>query len=234
MERIIQTGKNNQSLVKALQIISFVFMLFMVVLCLALLKRNNISVGNAEAFAALLSGNAVRIAAIIITFTVVKSFALVFPPAIIFAVSGLVFENIWAAFFVNFLATMLSMILPYYLGRFAGRDLLNSMKNRYPKVKKLDAFAAENDVVIVLLIKAGGILPADLSSLLFGSMNIPFRKFFIIANIGMLPLNILWTLLGARGELSNPLSFLYILPILVFAVIGSLCVRHFQKRKNAS
>ncbi len=48
-----------------------------------------------------------------------KSFALVFPPAVIFAVSGLLFDNLWVAIGVNFIGVALSVIAPYYLGQFA-------------------------------------------------------------------------------------------------------------------
>ena len=229
----VPTPKGNEGkyakLVKALQIASGVFMLAMVVLCVALMKKHNVSIKNAAQLKDYLQGSIPAVAGILIGFSVVKSFALVFPPAILFALSGVVFENYFLAVGVNIVATALSLALPYIMGRFTGRDMVRSLSARFPKIKKLDDFAGENDFIVVFVFKAGGFLPSDLSSLIFGALDIPFGKYFLAANLGMLPLNFLWTLLGNKGDLSNPLSFLYVLPILLFAVGAAV----FMKKRGA-
>ena len=111
-------GKNYGKLVKVLQILSFAFMAVMLVLCLVFLNKNNISVKNVDALTQYLTGGTLTVALIIIGFSIVKSFALVFPPAVLFVLSGIVFENFWLAVLVNFIATAFSLILPYFLGRF--------------------------------------------------------------------------------------------------------------------
>ena len=75
-------------------------------------------------------------------------------------------------------------------------------------------------------------MPSDLSSLIFGALNIPFGKYLIASNLGMLVLNILWTLVGAKGDLSNPLSFLYALPALLFAIGASVFMSLRKKKKS--
>ena len=89
---------NNKSdkygkIVKVLQILSFVIMLGMVILCMTFLSQNNISVSNVDALTQYLTGGTLTIALIIIGFSIVKSFALVFPPAVLFVLSGIVFEK---------------------------------------------------------------------------------------------------------------------------------------------
>jgi uncharacterized membrane protein YdjX (TVP38/TMEM64 family) len=84
----------------------------------------------------------------------------------------------------------------------------------------------------VLIFKAGGLMPSDLSSLIFGALNIPFTKYFIASNLGLLVLNMLWTLLGSKGDLTNPLSYLYALPALVFAILASVILSKRQIKKN--
>ncbi len=232
-------AKNNRSdkygkIVKILQILSFAIMLAMVVLCVMFLSKNNISVSNVDALTAYLTGGALTIASILIGFSVVKSFALIFPPAVLFVLSGIVFEKMWVAVLVNCVATACSLILPYFLGRFMGLDLVNSLKKRFKAVKKIDDFAGENSFALVFVFKAGGLMPSDLSSLIFGAMNIPFGKYFIASNLGLLILNVLWTLLGAKGDLSNPFSYLYALPALVFAILASVIVSKRQKKKELS
>jgi uncharacterized membrane protein YdjX (TVP38/TMEM64 family) len=76
-------------------------------------------------------------------------------------------------------------------------------------------------------------MPSDLSSLIFGAMKIPFGKSIIASNLGMLVLNVLWSLLGAKGDLSNPFTFLYALPALLFAILASVLMSKRQKKKEA-
>ena len=224
--------KKNEMLIRALQILSAVFMLFMVVTMLVLMKKFNINIDNAAEFATYIKGGTLTVALIIIAFTVVKSFALVFPPAVIFAVSGLLIDNLALAILINFIGVALSMILPYYLGRFTGKDMLDTLKERFPKIKKLDDFAGKNEFMVVYVVKASGVVPSDLMNVVYGAMNINFMKYFIASNIGMLPFNILFTLLANKGDLSNPYSLLYIIPIPVFVVIMSIVVKKMTKEKT--
>lgn len=228
----MNNAKNYDKLVKILQIAAGVIMVACVVIVVVLMKKYDISLKNADRIAGMLTGGTLAVAAMIIGFSVVKSFALIFPPAVIYAVSGIFFENLWTAILVNFIATVLSLVLPFFLGKLTGRDMLDSLKKRFPKIEKLDNFAGENEFAIMLIVKASGMLPSDLSSLIFGAMDMKFRTYFIAANIGMLPLNVLWTLLGNKGDLTNPLSYLYVLPILLFAVAAAFIMKKMSGKKK--
>ncbi len=229
-----ETKKNDKygKLIKILQICSFAFMLVMVIVCAAFLSENNVSVNNVDALTAYLTGGTLTVILIIVGFSIVKSFALIFPPAVLFVISGIVFDNYFTAVLVNALATAFSLILPYFLGKFTGMDMVNSLKKRFKAIKKLDDFTDENSFALVLIFKAGGLMPSDLSSLIFGALNIPFAKYFIASNLGLLVLNMLWTLLGSKGDLTNPLSYLYALPALVFAILASVILSKRQIKKN--
>lgn len=227
----MEEKKNYAKLIKILQILSFVFMAVMIITMLILINKLDISIDNAGKLAEYISGGTVTVAFIIIAFTVVKSFALVFPPAVIFAVSGLIIDNVWIAICVNAVAVALSVILPYYFGRFAGKELLDTLKVKFPKIKKLDDFAGKNEFMVVYVVKASGVVPSDLMSVIYGAMNVNFLKFFIASNLGMLPFNVLFTLLANKGDLSNPYSLLYIIPIPVFVVIMSIVVKKMTAKK---
>ena len=227
--------KDYQKLVKVLQILSGVFMLGMMVACIIFIKKKNISVGNIDELSKIFSDmGALKIGGALILFSVIKSFALVFPPAVLFALSGFVFEHYWQAILVNLLATILSLSLPYVLGKFTGKPMIDSLKGKFSSIKKIDDFAEANDFVLVFIIKASGLLPSDLSSVIFGALNIPYGKYMLAANIGMLPLNLLWALLGAKGDLTNPLSYLYVLPILIFAIVSSIFIKKYSDKKGAT
>lgn len=224
--------KNFDKVIRVLQIASIAFMLVMVAVMFILMNKFDIDVENAAQLSSYIKGGTLTVAFIIIAFTVIKSFALVFPPAVIFAVSGILFDNLWVAIAVNFIGVALSVILPYYFGRFAGKDLLDTLKKRFPKIKKLDDFAGKNEFMVVYVVKASGVVPSDLMSVIYGAMNVNFFKFFLASNLGMLPFNILFTLLANKGDLSNPYSLLYIVPIPVFVVIMSIVVKKMTKNKE--
>lgn len=224
--------KNNDKLIKILQLCSVIFMLAMVAVMLVLMNKFDINIENAAHLSTYIKGGTFTVALIIIAFTVIKSFALVFPPAVIFAVSGLLFDNLWVAILVNFIGVALSVIMPYYLGRFTGKEMLDTLKAKFPKIKKLDDFAGKNEFMVVYVVKASGIVPSDLMNVVYGAMNINFMKYFIASNIGMLPFNILFTLLANKGDLSNPYSLLYIIPIPVFVVIMSIVVKKMTKKNS--
>ena len=222
----------NEKLVKGLQLASGIFMAVMLVVMVILMIKYNITPANADELSTYFQGGAVTIAVLMIVISVAKSFALVFPPALLFAISGIVFENFWVAVAINFAGNALSMLLTYFLGRFTGKSMVDTLKQKFPKVKKIDDFTEANQSAVVFCIKASGLLPSDLSSVLFGAMNISFPKYLIAANLGMLPIDILWTLLGYKGDVSNPFSLLYILPIPVFAVFATVLMKKMSNKKN--
>lgn len=232
---MLKTDNKNKydKLLKILQTAAIIFMVAMIVAMIIIMNKFDLSVENATQLSSYIKGGTLTLAIIIIAFTVIKSFALIFPPAIIFAVSGLLFENVYFAILVNFIAVALSVFLPYYFGKFAGKDLLETLKERFPKVKKLDDFAGKNEFMVVYVVKASGIVPSDLFSVIYGAMNVNFFKFFIASNIGMLPFNILFTVLANKGDLSNPYSLLYVVPIPIFVIIMSIVVKKMTAKKES-
>ena len=232
-ETTVQGKKDYGKLVKALQILAVVFMVAMAVLCVMMVKKYDISVKNVDALRTMISGSALMVAVGIVVFSVVKSFALVFPFAVVFAISGIFFESIWTALLVNLFAIVLSLVLPYFLGRFTGRSMIDTLGRRFKSMKKLDEFAGANEFAIVACMKASGILANDLSSLIFGAMNISFKSYMIASVLGLLPLNIMYACLGHYGELTNPKSYLLLLPIVVFALLSSLAAKKISARSAA-
>ena len=227
-----QPAGNYDKLIKILQILAALFMLVMVVLVVIFMKKNNISVKNVDSITKMLTGGTFTVACMIILFNLIKSFALVVTHSIIFVVSGIVFEDVWVAILVNFIAVAIGLIPPYFLGKFTGKGMVDTLTRKFPKVKKLDDFAGKNSFVISFIVKASGIIPGDTSSLILGAMDINFRDYYIGASLGTLPINIMWAVLGNKGDLSNPYTFLFILPIIAFALIMSFVMKKITDKKN--
>ncbi len=192
----MEQKKNYDKLIKSLQIASIVFIVLMIITGIILMKKYNISIKNAEVIRSWLDGSVYLVAAILIAFSFVKAFALVITPSIVYLISGMVFEKLWVAILVNLIATATCMIVPYFLGRFTGKSMYDSLRNKFPKVQKFDKFANKNAFLNVLIIKMTGVIPGDLTSLLFGAIGIDFKTFFIAGNLGVVPIYILWACAG--------------------------------------
>ncbi|MBP3330138.1 MAG: TVP38/TMEM64 family protein [Clostridia bacterium] len=229
-------GKNYSKLVKTLQIAAGVFMLAMVVACVILIRKYDIKVTNIPRLAEMIQGGTLVLAAGIILFSVVKSFALVFPPAVVFAICGYLMPDYWIALAINIISVGLSLFAPYFLGRFTGAGIVDSMKTRFKAVKKLDDFKGANETTMTFAIKLSGIIPSDLSSLLFGAINVSFRNYIIGAGLGMVPLAIVYTAFGVALKNVGEKPWVAVIPvaiIVVFVLIASLITKRVVAKTKA-
>lgn len=234
--------KNYGKLVKALQIAAGVLMLAMVVLCIVLIQKYDIKVSNIPELSKMITGGTATIAIGIILFSVIKSFALVFPPAVVFSVCGYMMPNYFLALLINLISVFLSLMIPYFLGKFTGAGMVDTLKGKFKAVKKLDDFAGANEMQTAFVVKLSGLLPGDLSSLLFGAMNISFKNFLIGANLGMLPLAIVYTGFGTALKSIGEKPWLAAVPvvaIVVFVIISGIITKRMiaknkQNRENAN
>ena len=85
MEKLNERKKYGK-LVKILQISAGILMLIMVALCVVFIKKYNINISNIAGISEMITGGTFAIACGIVAFSVIKSFALVFPPAVLFAI----------------------------------------------------------------------------------------------------------------------------------------------------
>ncbi len=228
--------KNYGKLVKALQIAAGILMLVMVVLCIYLVQKYNIKVSNIPELSQQITGGTAAIAIGIIIFSVVKSFALVFPPAVVFSICGYIMPNFWLALLINIVSVFLSLSIPYFLGRFTGAGMVNTLKGKFKAIKKIDDFAGANETEMTFAIKLSGIMPGDLSSLLFGAMGISFKNYTIGANLGNLPLVIVYTFFGITLKNVGEQPWVAAIPvavIIVFMLIASLITKRLVAKTKA-
>lgn len=230
-------NKNNEKLIKILQITASILMLAMVVLCIYLTNKYNIKVQNIPELSKMITGGTFAVAVGIIIFSVVKSFALVFPPAVVISICGYLMPNFALALLINIISVFLSLTIPYYLGKFTGSSMTEVLKKKYKVIKKIDDFAGANEMKMTFVIKMSGLLPGDLSSLLFGAMNISFKNYFIGANLGMLPLILVYTGFGYALKNVAEAPWLPVIPvaaIIFFVIISSFITKKIIKdtKKN--
>lgn len=220
--------KDYGKLVKILQIATGVLMVVFVAVGIYLIQKYNIKVSNIKNLSQMISGGVLTVSLIIIGVSVVKSFALIFPPAVIYSICGYMLPNYFLGLGVNIVSVFLSLIIPYFLGRFTGAGMVDTLSKRFKAVKKLDDFAGTNEVRLTAILKFSGILPGDLSSLLFGAMGISFKNYVIGANLGNLPLVIAYTLFGYLLKNVGEKPWVVAIPIgiiIVFLLISALLTK---------
>lgn len=229
--------KNYNKLVKILQIASGIFMLAMVVLCVVLTQKYNIKVSNIPEIAEMIQGGTLVISIGFIIFSVVKSFALVFPPAVVFSVCAYVIPNVWVALLVNIISVFLSLSVPYILGRFTGAGMVDTLKKKFKAIKKIDDFAGANETEMTFAIKLSGLLPGDLSSLLFGAMGISYKKYMMGSFLGTLPLAIVYTFFGYALKNVGEQPWVVAIPvvvIIVFTLIAGVITKKLIAKTKAA
>lgn len=228
--------KNYGKLVKILQISAGILMLVMVALCVVFIKKYNINISNIAGISEMITGGTFAIACGIVAFSVIKSFALVFPPAVLFAICAYLMPDYWTAFVVNSISVFLSLFVPFFLGKFTGAGMVETLNKRFKAIKKIDDFAGSNETQMAFAVKLSGILPGDLSSLLFGAMNISLKKFVIGSNLGMLPLVVVYTFLGVALKNVGDAPWIVAIPvvaIIVFNIIASLFTKNLISKTKS-
>lgn len=219
-----------------MQIAAGIFIIAMVILCIVLTQKYNIKVSNIPEISKSLTGGTLTLAIGIIIFSVVKSFALVFPPAVIFSVCTYIIPNFWVALLVNIISVFLSLFVPYFLGRFTGAGMVDTLKGKFKAIKKIDEFAGVNEMKMTFAIKLSGIMPGDLSSLLFGAIVISLKNYTVGANLGNLPLVITYTFFGITLKSVGEKPWVAAIPvgvIIVFMLIASLITKNLIKKTKA-
>lgn len=220
--------KDYGTLVRVLQIATGVLLLVFVAIGIYLIRKYNIKVSNIKNLSTMIEGGVLTVSLVIIGVSVVKSFALIFPPAVIMSICGYMLPNFFLALGVNIVSVFLSLSIPYFLGKFTGAGMVDTLSRKFKAIKKIDDFAGTNEVKLTAVFKFAGLLPGDLSSLLFGAMNISYKNYMIGSNLGNLPLVIAYTLFGYVLKNVGEAPWVVAIPvviIVVFLLIASLITK---------
>lgn len=223
-----ETKKDYSKLIKVLQIATGILMVVFVVIGIYLIQKYNIKVSNIKNLSQMIQGGTIMVSLIIVGVSVVKSFALVFPPAVIMSICGYMLPNFFLALAVNIISVFLSLSIPYFLGKFTGAGMVDTLSKKFKAIKKIDDFAGTNEVALTAVFKFAGLLPGDLSSLLFGAMNISYKNYMIGANLGNLPLVAAYTLFGFVLKNVGEQPWVVAIPIVIiiaFLVTASLITK---------
>ena len=125
------------------------------------------------------------------------------------------------------------MALPYWMGRFSGASMVESLTAKYPKLKTVVDYQNGNCLYISFFMRTLNFLPGDAVSLFLGAEKIPFGTYMAGGVLGTLPGVILATIFGAN--IKNPKSpafWLSAVLLVMISVFSILIHRHISWKKK--
>jgi uncharacterized membrane protein YdjX (TVP38/TMEM64 family) len=167
----------------------------------------------------------------IICLFMIKSLSIVLPLMVLYISSGIIFSPKWGVL-VNLVGLFVSLSLPYFIGKFCGKGLIEKLLIKYKNIEKLESLKTKNECFFSYILRMIGILPSDIVSMSLGAMNINYIKYIFGSIVGLLPRMIATTFLG--GSITEPTSPIFILSCIMTVIITllSFLIHHiFVKKK---
>ncbi len=214
-------------LMRAARILPFVLILVLVVLYL--IYRDDISV---EKLLTYTPDNLWLAALVFMGLYAVKSLSVFFPLVVLYAAAGLLF-SVPAALAVNLAGLVVSLSIPYGIGRFSGTDMMDRLEQKYKKIGQLNALKQDSELFFAFFLRIVQVLPGDVVSMVLGATRMTYWKYMAGSLLGMLPIMAATTMAGsAMAEPTSP-EFLVTAAIVVVLSIGSFVLwRHTEKKQH--
>ncbi|MBO5555547.1 MAG: TVP38/TMEM64 family protein [Oscillospiraceae bacterium] len=159
-----------------------------------------------------------------------KSLSLVFPVLLLFAVSGRLFP-LPMALLVNVVGIAITLSVPYWIGRTAGRDLTQTLQKKHPRLSELRELRHRNNFFFSFLVRAIGILACDVVSLYFGNTRMPFVPYLLGGVLGFLPELVCATVAGMQmSDLHSPWFYITVAVNFLICGLSYLLYRAYRRR----
>lgn len=165
----------------------------------------------------------------------VKSILVFFPITVLQIAAGYLFSPV-EALLLNMTGQVTVLLVPYLIGRKAGTAKLETLTNRYPKIREIIGFQRNNELATCFLLRACAVPPGDVLTACLGATGVGFRANMLGGVLGCLPSVVLSTFLGAN--IRNPQSWEFWLALglnLLWIIISTLSYglfRWFQRKKK--
>lgn len=173
--------------------------LWVLLILLCLLNRDRITV---EKIVGYTPENPVAAALLMLLLFCLKSVSLVFSLDLLYAASGVLFP-LPAALVLNLCGTVLTVTIPYLLGRKIGSGAAEEVVRRFPKAAMVREMRSENGFLFVLIVRFLG-LPSDAVSLYMGAARVEYAQYLPASLLGLVTHIVTFPVLGT--SIAEPLS----------------------------
>lgn len=160
-----------------------------------------------------------------------KSLSVFIYSGILFAANGILFP-LPEAIALNILGTAVMVSLPYWLGRRTGKEAVDQLVLRYPKIEALRHMRTRHEFTISFFTRIINILPSDILSLYMGTTGIHYGKYLAGSLLGMSLSIVTFPIMGM--SITEPGSPAFIVSVcLQIAVSAAALVTYwrFQRKK---
>lgn len=161
-----------------------------------------------------------------------KSFSVVFPLFVLYALGGLLFSWSWGML-ANLAGVVVCLTLPYVLGRLCGGQLIADLMKKYPKMEKIEEFQEQNAWFLSFFLRILGFLPGDVVSMYLGACHIPYVSYLVGGCLGMAPGIVVGTILGETvTDPTSPVFWGSLLGMGALSIASLLGYVLYQKKKK--
>lgn len=211
-----------QKLISILRLLPFLLLLAAAVNYL--IRSRSLSV---ESIISYTPENLYLAALVILALFAIKSVTVFFPLSVLYLACGVIFPTP-AALCVSALGLLVSLSLPYCIGRGLGTKMVNRLLTKYEKTKELQRFRSKNEWLFAYILRAVKILPSDLVSMFLGAEKMNFIKYLAGSFGGLLPTLISTIAMGSSVSDPSSASFVWataitvvftILPLMLYPVV---------------
>ena len=161
----------------------------------------------------------------------VKSVSVVIYGGLLYAASGIMF-SLPVAILVNTVGTVLMVSIPFFIGKRAGKDTMNRLVEKNPKLEVLREAPSKNELFISVFVRLIGILPGDLVSMYLGASGVHYSKYITGSMIGLFPAIISFSVMGmSADDISSP-AFIISTAFEIGLMILSIAIYFIWRKKQ--
>lgn len=178
--------------------------------------------------------NLVLAALMFFVFYALKSATIFFPILVLEIAVGHLFST-GMAILINGIGLFIAISVPYWIGRFFGMSLIESLQERFPKFEAALLKQNQNSFFVCFLCRIIGVPPGDLVTMYFGASGIPYWKNTLAGWLGVFPGMVLATLFGTNIQDPSSkefwISFLSMGSMMVLSSVVYSIYKWNQKKK---
>ncbi len=162
----------------------------------------------------------------------VKSFSLFFPLIVLYISAGMIFP-FPLSLLVNWAGLVISVSIPYWMGRFVGTEWVSLILSKYKRARKLEHFRSGNEWFLSYILRVVNLLPGDLVSIYLGASRTNYVKYLSGSLLGLSPTMLSVTLMGdAIRQPGSPQFLLSCFSTVLISVLSIVVYRWFLHRKS--
>ncbi len=169
-------------------------------------------------------------AAVMIALFALKSLSIVIYSGLLYIANGILF-SLPTALLVDLIGTLVMLSLPYCIGKKFGNAAVKRIAEKYPKAKAVSQLRGDNDFIFSFVIKAVGILPADITSMYLGATGVSYKPYILGGTLGMSALAISSTVLGTSITDPHSPGFYISLGVQAILMTATLVFAFIYKKK---